>query len=153
MSDSVRRLHLESDADFDRAFPVMAQLRPHLTPESFRERVRRQMAQGYRLAALEAGGKIRSLGGYRLCDFLFCGRTLYVDDLVTDEASRSHRYGEKLFHWLREIAVTERCAELHLDSGVQRARAHRFYFRQGMHVDDFHFVLRLPPAGASRPAE
>jgi GNAT superfamily N-acetyltransferase len=149
MNDPIRRFHVESDADFDRAFPVMVQLRPHLTPDSIRERVRRQAAQGYRLAALEAGGRIRSLGGYRLCDFLWSGRTMYVDDLVTDEASRSHRYGEQLFHWLRELAVAGGCTELHLDSGLQRARAHRFYFRQGMHVDDFHFVLRLAPAAAT----
>lgn len=153
MNHSIRRFHVETDADFDRAFAVIVQLRPHLTPGSFRERVRQQAAQGYRLAALEAGGRIRSLGGYRLCDYLWCGRTMYVDDLVTDEASRSHRYGEQLFHWLKEIAMAAGCGELHLDSGLQRARAHRFYFRQGMYVDDFHFVMKLAPLPAGAAAE
>lgn len=153
MDNTARRLHLETDADFDRAFAVIRQLRPHLTLDSFRARVRQQAAQGYRLAALEAGGCIRSLGGYRVCDFLWCGRTMYVDDLVTDEASRSLRYGEQLFHWLKEIAVAEGCGELHLDSGLQRGRAHRFYFRQGMYVDDFHFVLKLAAPATDAGAE
>lgn len=143
--DTIRHFHIETDADFDRAFPVMVQLRPQLTPTTFRERVRKQMTQGYRLAALEAGGQIRSLGGYRLLDYLWVGRAMYVDDLVTDEASRSQRYGETLMTWLREIATADGCRELHLDSGLHRARAHRFYFRQGMQVDDFHFVLKLGP--------
>jgi GNAT superfamily N-acetyltransferase len=141
-----RRFHLETDADFDRAFPVIVQLRPQLTPATFRERVRKQMTQGYRLAALEAGGQVRSLGGYRLLDYLWVGRAMYVDDLITDEASRSHRYGEQMMNWLREIATADGCVELHLDSGLHRARAHPFYFRQGMHVDDFHFVMKLKPA-------
>jgi GNAT superfamily N-acetyltransferase len=153
VNDPIRLFHLESDADFDRAFPVMVQLRPHLTPGSFRARGRRQMTQGYKLAALEAGGRIRSLGGYRVCDFLHSGRTLYIDDLVTDEASRSRGHGEQLFQWLREIAAIRGCTELHLDSGVQRSRAHRFYFRQGMHVDDFHFAMRLALPGTIGGAE
>lgn len=145
-SNPVRRFHVETDADFDRAYPVIVQLRPQLTPETFRERVRQQMKQGYRLAALEADGQVRSLGGYRLLDYLWVGRAMYVDDLVTDEASRSHRYGEQLLAWLREIATADGCRELHLDSGLHRARAHRFYFRQGMQVGDFHFVLKLNPS-------
>jgi len=145
-TDTIRRFHIETDADFDRAFPVIVQLRPQLTPATFRERVRKQMAQGYRLAALEAGGQVRSLGGYRLLDYLWVGRAMYVDDLITDEASRSHRYGEQMMNWLREIATQDGCVELHLDSGLHRARAHRFYFRQGMYVDDFHFVMKLNPA-------
>ena len=146
MADAAIRLfHIETDADFARAFPVIVQLRPQLTLETFRERVRQQRTQGYHLAALEAGGQVRSLGGYRLLDYLWVGRAMYVDDLVTDEASRSHRYGQQLFHWLREIATQDGCVELHLDSGLHRARAHRFYFRQGMYVDDFHFVLKLGP--------
>ena len=143
--EKIRRFHIETDADFDRAFPVIAQLRPQLTPQTFPERVRQQMKQGYRLAALEAGGQVRSLAGYRLLDYLWVGHAMYVDDLLTDEVSRSHRYGEQLMNWLREIADDDGCRELHLDSGLHRARAHRFYFRQGMYVDDFHFVLKLGP--------
>ena len=84
--------------------------------------------------------------GYRLLDHLWVGRAMYVDDLVSDEALRSHGYGEKLFSWLREIAVADGCIELHLDSGVHRTRAHKFYFRQGMHIGDFDFVEKLTPA-------
>jgi hypothetical protein len=144
MSAAIRLFHVEAEADFAAAFPVIVQLRPHLTPESFRERVRRQIAQGYRLLALESGGRVRSLAGYRLLDYLWVGRAMYVDDLVTDEASRSQRFGDTIFAELKRIAVADGCVELHLDSGVHRAQAHRFYFRQKMAIDDFHFVLKLP---------
>ncbi len=140
--------HAETDAELTRCFPVMVQLRSHLTSDEFITRVRRQTNQCYRLAALEAGGAVRSLAGYRLMDVLWAGRILYLDDLITDSASRSQGHGEALFAWLRELALAEGCAELHLDSGLHRRAAHRFYFRQRMLIDDFHFVLKLAPAPA-----
>lgn len=140
---NIRFFHLESDADFDRAFPVIVQLRPRLTPETFRTQVRKQMTQCYRMVALEVDGEIRALGGYRLIDYLWVGRAMYVDDLVTDERERSQGHGERLLGWLRETALADGCVQLHLDSGLHRDRAHRFYFRQGMIIDDFHFVMQL----------
>jgi hypothetical protein len=32
---------------------------------------------------------------------------------------------------------------MHLDSGVQRTRAHHFYFRQGLSISSFHFGKKL----------
>jgi GNAT superfamily N-acetyltransferase len=110
--------------------------------------VRKQHAQGYRLLALESGGRARSLAGYRLLDYLWVGRAMYVDDLVTDEASRSQQFGERIFAELKRLAAADGCVELHLDSGLHRAHAHRFYFRQRMSIDDFHFVLKLAPPAA-----
>ncbi|MES2305191.1 MAG: GNAT family N-acetyltransferase [Gemmatimonadota bacterium] len=138
-----RIFHVESEDEFSRAFPVIVQLRPRLDLAMFRDQVRKQMTQGYRLVALEEAGEIRALGGYRLLDYLWVGRAMYVDDLITDERVRSHGHGEQLFGWLRDLATAEGCLQLHLDSGLHRARAHRFYFRQGMIIDDFHFVLPL----------
>ena len=68
---------------------------------------------------------------------------MYVDDLITDERQRSRGLGEQMLHWLRDVAIADGCVELHLDSGLHRERAHQFYFRQGMVIEDFHFVMRL----------
>jgi hypothetical protein len=35
------------------------------------------------------------------------------------------------------------CGELHLDSGVQRFAAHRFYLRERMEIMAHHFRLKL----------
>ncbi|MBA4136503.1 MAG: GNAT family N-acetyltransferase [Opitutus sp.] len=148
-SDSIRSprfFHVETDADFAAAFPVIVQLRPHLTLETFRERVRRQWQEGYRLAALEADGRVRSLAGYRIQHFLWADRLLYIDDLITDADSRSRQFGEQLFLHVKEIAIAAGCTDLHLDSGTHRVEAHRFYFRQRMVIDNFHFALKLTPA-------
>ena len=129
--------------DIARCFPVMAQLRPHLTPDEFLARVRRQMEAGYRLALIEENGSVNSVGGYRILENLAWGRFLYVDDLVTDEAARSQGHGKALLAWLTERARQEGCAQLHLDSGHHRKDAHRFYLREGMDLASYHFLRKL----------
>jgi len=133
-----------TDAEIERCFPVMAQLRPHLRQQEFVSQVRRQAQGGsYALVFLEESGSVRSVAGFRLTESLFYGRFLYVDDLVTDEASRSQGFGEALFDWLVEYARSHNCEAVALDSGVQRFGAHRFYLRKRMDIVCHHFALKL----------
>ena len=135
-----------TDADIARCFAVMQQLRPHLVATEFVTRVRRMEADGFHLAFREdESGHIRAVAGYRYQDKLFSGKNLYVDDLVTDTAQRSHGHGRALLAWLTDEARRHNCAQLELDSGVQRFDAHRFYFRERLHVSAYHFVVSLPP--------
>ena len=133
----------ETDREIDECFPVMAQLRPHLERSEFVARVRRQIADGYRLAYLLEEDTVRAVAGYRILENLAWGRFLYVDDLVTDEAARSKGHGKALLAWLAERARQEGCAQLHLDSGHHRKGAHRFYLREGLDNAGLHFMIRV----------
>ena len=133
----------ESDEEIERCFAVMSELRTHLVAGEFLERVRRQERQGYRILYVEEAGAVRALAGFRFIECLASGRTLYVDDLVTAASERSRGHGEALIDWLVEHAREHDCDWLHLDSGVQRADAHRFYFRQRLVVSSFHFQRDL----------
>jgi GNAT superfamily N-acetyltransferase len=73
------------------------------------------------------------------------GRFLYVDDLVTHPGHRSKGHGATLLSWLEERAALEGCDQMHLDSGIQRTEAHRFYEREGMTMTSLHFVARISP--------
>jgi GNAT superfamily N-acetyltransferase len=134
---------IESPAALRRCYPVMAELRPQLTEPQFIDRVGCQQRDGYRLVALEDEDEIRALAGFRILEMLWCGRMLYVDDLVTHSAQRSRGYGGRLFDWLTDHARASGCAQLHLDSGVQRFAAHRFYLAQRMDIVAHHFALTL----------
>ena len=105
--------------------------------------MRLQQQEGYRLALLSEDSRVRAVAGYRLGENLAWGRFLYVDDLVTDDSQRSSGHGAGLLAWLRETASEAGCDELHLDSGVQRFDAHRFYLRHGMKIASHHFCLEL----------
>jgi len=133
----------QSDAAIARCFGVMSQLRPHLVESDFVSRVRRMQTEGFHLASLEDAGAVCAVAGYRYYDKLFSGRNLYVDDLVTDASRRSRGHGAALLQWLADEAKRHGCVQLELDSGVQRFEAHRFYFRERMHVSAYHFVVGL----------
>ena len=124
----------------------MRQLRPFLTPESFLSSVQSQKRTGYRLAYVEAGGNPVAVAGFRILESLAGGRFLYVDDLVTHEKERSRGHGARLLAWLRARAEAESCAGVHLDSGVQRKEAHRFYERECLKLTSYHFELSLAKA-------
>jgi GNAT superfamily N-acetyltransferase len=134
----------ESDQDILACFPVMRELRVHLRdPAVFLERVRQQQRAGYRLAAVRDGGEPVAVAGFRLSDNLAWGPHLYVDDLVALPQARSRGYGAALLTWLGEFGRSQGATQLHLDSGTQRADAHRFYEREGFHVSSLHFNRSL----------
>jgi GNAT superfamily N-acetyltransferase len=135
----------DSDAEILSCFPVMRQLRPRYEAEELVAQVRRQQEQGYRLALLTDDDAVVAVAGYRLGENLAWGKYLYVDDLVTDDARRSSGYGAELMDWLRSVARETGCHELHLDSGVQRFAAHRFYLNLRMNITSHHFVEELRP--------
>lgn len=121
----------------------MRQLRPHIAAEEFVPRVEAQFAQGYQLAYLEDHGAVVAVAGFRIMEMLASGRTLYVDDLVTDQAARSHGHGKTLLGWLEDYARENGCITFSLDSGTHRQEAHAFYFRERMRVTSFHFAKKL----------
>jgi len=123
---------------------VMRQLRPHVPSEDYLVAVKRMKeTEGYQLAALYDDDEVRAVAGYRFMEMFYSGRILYVDDLITDERYRSKGYGKALLDWLKAEARAQACRQLHLDSGVQREQAHRFYFREGLTINCHHFYLTL----------
>ncbi len=134
----------QTDAEILATFDVMAQLRPHLARETYVARIRQLMASdGFRLAYVAQDGVARAVAGYRVLDMLYCGRFLSVDDLVADARVRSQGHGKALLDWLKAEARREGCGHLELISNVVREAAHRFYFREGLAVDAFHFRVKV----------
>jgi GNAT superfamily N-acetyltransferase len=133
----------ESAADIARCYGVMSHLRPHVAEPEFVPRVQAQQTQGYRLAYLEHRGEVVAVAGFRMMDMLATGRTMYVDDLVTDESRRSRGYGKAMLDWLQAHAREQDCETFSLDSGTFRQEAHAFYFRERMRVTSFHFAKKL----------
>jgi GNAT superfamily N-acetyltransferase len=142
---SIEIHHAETGDDIARLFPVIRELRPKLKDAAeLVARVQRQRDQGYRLIYVtDDAGEPVACAGFRLIEFLYAGRSLYVDDLICLEAWRGGGYAKALMRWMEQFARDEGCETFHLDSGTQRQRAHHFYFREGMSITSFHFVKQL----------
>jgi len=135
---------MREDAEIARTFDAMKELRTHLVREEYVALVRRMMREhGFVVAAVLEGGQVTAVAGYHYGESLSWGRYLYVDDLVTPEALRSAGHGHLLMDWLKEEGRRQGCRQLHLDSGVQRHAAHRFYLRERMDISCFHFAVPL----------
>ncbi|REK52228.1 MAG: GNAT family N-acetyltransferase [Thermobacillus sp.] len=118
----------------------MKQLRPHLIEETYLKTIRQlQDEHGYRLIAIFEDGKAKAAAGFRICSSLAWGKYLYVDDLITDEQNRSRGFAKLLFDWLDEEVKKNECAGIHLDSGVHRHDAHRFYLNRKLKITCHHF--------------
>jgi GNAT superfamily N-acetyltransferase len=131
------------DEEIRSCYAVMSELRPHVAAEEFLPRVRRQMEiAGYKLAYL-SDGEVKAVAGFRVSECLAWGKFVYVDDLVSKDGERSKGYGGRLFDWLVEYARAEGCDQFHLDSGVHRFAAHRFYLVKRMFIEAHHFSLRF----------
>jgi GNAT superfamily N-acetyltransferase len=130
----------ESDDEIAATYDVMSQLRPHVIREEYVATIRRLQAnEQYQLTTLLADAEIVCVAGHRLSESLAWGRYLYIDDLVSAESARSAGHGATLFRWLIEHARASGCRAVHLDSGVQRHDAHRFYLRERMDIVFYHF--------------
>jgi GNAT superfamily N-acetyltransferase len=123
--------------------PVLRELRPHLDAESLAAVYAEGHPQGLRFLAAYDGDRCVGVAGWRVLALTFALRKLYVDDLVTTAATRSTGVGHALLSELEARARAAGCTILDLDSGTHRADAHRFYFRERMHISSHHFTKRL----------
>ncbi len=133
----------ESEAAIRACHAVMYQLRPHLAEAEFLAQAQRQRRAGYELAYAEIDGQVVGVAGLWQRENLVWGHHYHVDDLIVDAAHRSQGVGEAMFQWIVQRATEAGCSQLHLDSGVQRFGAHRFYLHHRMDITCHHFGLLL----------
>ncbi|MEO6056399.1 MAG: hypothetical protein ABIQ49_06125 [Gemmatimonadales bacterium] len=101
----ITTLQPRTDSEILGTYPVMRQLRPDVPPDPYVPMLRGLMErEGHRLVALAEEGQVRAVAGYRFMEMLYCGRILYVDDLVTDERVRSRGFDRRLLDWLKDSA-------------------------------------------------
>jgi GNAT superfamily N-acetyltransferase len=134
----------KTEQDLRLAFPAVKELRPHLTEESYLTMVKRMINGGYHLVMLELeDGTVPCIGGFRIDEMFHRGKGVYVDDLSTLEKYRSKGYGAKVLDFIIDHCKNEGCECIHLDSGVHRFGAHRFYLRYGFDITSHHFAMKF----------
>lgn len=142
MSISIKLLSLEDD--LAGAAKVLVELRPHFELGALETQIRKQMNHGYEVLVGQVDGEVRAVAGFRQGENLAWGGFLYVDDLVTLPSKRSTGLGAALITELKRLVCERNLQQLHLDSGVQRFGAHRFYLRHGFDITSHHFTFIAP---------
>ncbi len=141
-----RFITLSSSVDLERAFPIMSELRPHLTFSEFKEIY--EMAnkrEGYQIVAIEDGGQLVALMGFRFLSDFVRGRHLYIDDLVSTARVRSRGLGAELLAQAESLALKSGCKTLRLCTGIENDRGMAFYEREGWVKRAFAYSKKLEP--------
>jgi GNAT superfamily N-acetyltransferase len=122
---------LTTEAEWLEAFPVLVELRDHLTEETYLEYLREMREEGYRLFAVFDGEgeseEVLAVAGAGIRTNFYNGRHLFVFDLVTRPDRRSEGHGGRLMGFLDDWARERDCESITLESGLWRDDAHRFY--------------------------
>ena len=132
---------LQSNSELGKVAEVLLQLRPQYDLLGLKAQIEKQQAAGYQLAYVKQGEEILCVAGFIVGEKLAWGKHIYIDDLVTNDAYRSTGAGSVLISWFKQYAKNIGCQQLHLDSGVQRFSAHRFYLRERFDIGSHHFSI------------
>ena len=117
---------------------VHRQLRPQL-PADYADKMHRVFRDGGEMCLVVRDKRVVGVAVFREFENTHIGRRFYVDDLVTDESERSTGAGRALIEYLGKVARDRGCPGFDLESGTQRTRAHRFYFREDFFITAFSF--------------
>ena len=120
---------------------LMLQLRSGYELDGMVSQIKAQQERGYTVAYAEEGGRAICAAGFAIKTGLAWGKHMYIEDLVTDSERRSSGLGRAMMDWLKCHARENGCEQIHLDSGVQRFPAHRFYLREGFKIASHHFSI------------
>jgi GNAT superfamily N-acetyltransferase len=122
---------------------VLRILRPHLDEATFINMVKEMLGEGYKLAFVEEDNTAVAAIGYRHLQFLYNGRHIYIDDLVTLPAYRGKGYAGALLDHVEAEAKDNGYKTITLDSGHHRTDAHRLYFNKKFAIAAHHFVKNI----------
>ena len=132
---------LNSESNLDKICQVLLQLRKQYDLASIKAQIKKQQKSGYQLVYVQSEDTVLCVAGFVVGEKLAWGKHIYIDDIVTNEKHRSTGAGSVLINWFKEYALKNNCQQIHLDSGIQRFPAHRFYLRERFNIASHHFSM------------
>jgi len=113
--------------ELQNAYPIVRQLRKHLSMDDFIELARQMMGNGYRAFCLFTNGKIVAYTGIAVLTNLYYGKHIWVYELVVDEALQGKGYGKQMLSFVEQYAKDNSISCIALSSGLEKVSAHKFY--------------------------
>ena len=140
ISDILKIRELGID-ELEQAFPVISQLRTHLSLEEYISFVKVMKLSGYQIVCLFESEKVVTYAGFAKLVNLHDGSHVWVYDLVTDSARQGKGYGKLLLSYIEKWAKDNLLSRIALSSGFQREGAHRFY-EKAMNYNKTSYVFK-----------
>ena len=136
-------VQLATEKDIFKIIPTMQELRPHLSAQEMTSMITEMFRDGYQVAFVGDDQLAYAVAGFRTITFLYSGKTLYIDDLVTHKDHKRKGYAGMLLTWMKKYALEHQYDHFSLDSGFHRKDAHRLYLNHGLELEAFHFGIKM----------
>ncbi|MCU5745321.1 GNAT family N-acetyltransferase [Staphylococcus sp. SQ8-PEA] len=119
---------LFNEDEVSQAFEVVKQLRTHLTKDEYLDLVTESIRDdGYRMFGMFESTEIVGIVAFQAQTTLHHGRSLWVTDLVVDEAWRSKDIGARLLSYLENWADEQGYSNMMLSSSIDKSDAQQFF--------------------------
>ena len=115
-----------------------------VTPlDILKKRVLEMADQNYKCLGIYDQSKLIGICGLWYMTRHYCGKSIEPDHVIIQDKYKNQGLGNQLFEWLFDYARREGIEASELNSYVENARSHKFYYNLGYEIKGFHFVKIL----------
>jgi len=137
------KIKIASEEEIKYCYKILHQVREDLSENALLNKISEQIKNGYKLAYVIDNEQIICVAGFTISEKLTRGKHMYIDDFVTDKSVESKDSAKALLDFIKIYAKQQECKSIHLDSGVERHDAHKFYLSQDLKIESHHFSVDL----------
>ncbi len=135
-----------SAIDLEPTIALMELLNPQCPPDELRARylhILHRHGADYQCIGCWSDDQLIGLSGAWIMTKVWCGKYLEVDHLIVDPKQRQRGAASLMLRHWQDVAITENCNIVVLDSYTSNFGSHRLYHKQGFEIWGFHFVKTL----------
>ncbi len=142
-ADAIMIRELLTEDELVTIYPLLAQLNPDISEESFLRLLPEVRAKGYRCIGAYDADKLVAIAGFRISARFWCGRYIDFDNVMVDEAYRNSGLGQRMVDWVEEEGRRAGCDNSLVEVYARSHGAHRFYMRKGYDMPGYLLVKPL----------
>jgi len=127
-------------ADILTIMPLLTQINTKTPPTVLEVRLKEMVQQHYKCLGIYDNDRLIGICGLWFMTRHYCGRSIEPDHVMIDPAYQGKGIGKKLFEWIFRYAEENGIEASELNTYVNNAGSHKFYFNLGYIIKGFHFV-------------
>lgn len=123
--------------------PFMSKINKVTPLDTLKERIIEMASQNYKCLGIYLDRELIGICGIWFMTRHYCGRSMEIDHVIIQEDYQNKGLGNQLFDWLIDYAKKNNIEASELNTYVENARSHKFYFNLGYEIKGFHFVKKI----------
>lgn len=126
-----------------KCFPAVKELAADFQEADYLKTLKIMMDEGTKIVMLEAEDKVPSIACFRIGQYLFQGKHLHLDFILTKNEFKKQGYTKAIVNWIKDYAIQNDCDTMSVDSFFKNRDAQRLYLSVGFYISAMHFWMDL----------